>query len=242
MRALITGANRGIGAATAIALARAGFDLHLHYRRHEEEAKAVAAECNALGVRTALHSAELGEPAAVDRLVREVESTPGPLAAIVHNAGEYPRTPLADADPDTFRALLETHAVAPLEITRRLRPRLAASRPGRVVFVSSVLAFQGSAHGAPYAAAKAAQIGLVRSLARELAPDILVNAVAPGSIDTAILAGDPPERRAERERSIPLHRLGRPEEVAATIAYLVSPAASYVTGTTAHVNGGIASP
>jgi 3-oxoacyl-[acyl-carrier protein] reductase len=102
-----------------------------------------------------------------------------------------------------------------------------------------MLAFQGSQYGAHYAAAKAGLLGLARSLARELAPRHTVNVVAPGSIDTAILAGDSPERRRERERSIPLGRLGRPSEVAQAIAFLASPAASYVTGATLHVNGGL---
>lgn len=240
MRALVTGANRGIGRATALALARDGYDLVLHYRAHAGEAEEVARAVRTLGRSAELVAADLAKPTEVERLADLVLEDPAPLDALVHNAGEYPRTGLSEATPEAFRAILEVHAVAPLELTRRLSERLAAASPGRVVFVSSVLATLGSARGAPYAAAKAAQLGLVRSLARELAPRVRVNAVAPGSIDTAILAGDSPPQRADRIRAVPLGRLGTPEDIASAIAFLVSPASSYLTGATVPVNGGTA--
>ena len=117
--------------------------------------------------------------------------------------------------------------------------RKASPSPARVVLVSSILAFNGSAHGADYAASKAGILGLARSLARELAPGITVNVVAPGSIDTAILAEDTPAQREARGRQIPLGRVGSPEEVARVVAFLTSPDANYMTGTTVHVNGGL---
>jgi len=240
VRALVTGASQGIGRATALRLARGGYEVVVHYRSHPGEAKELVREIQSAGGWAVPMEADLARPDEVERLIDGVANLPGPLDVLVHNAGEYPRGRFDDATPETVRTLLEVHVVAPTEITRRLRPRLAAAKPGRVVFVSSVLAFQGSRHGAPYAAAKAAQIGLVRSLARELAPEIRVNAVAPGSIDTAILAGDAPEQRTERSRQIPLGRIGRPEEVAEAIEFLVAPGSSYVTGTTLHVNGGAA--
>jgi 3-oxoacyl-[acyl-carrier protein] reductase len=220
-------------------LAKDGYEVLVHFRSQHGEAEAVVREITSEGGMATITEGELAQPDTVARIADHVEASPGPLDLLVHNAGEYPRTPFDSATPAAFRELLEVHVVAPLELTRRLRSKLRAADPGRVVFVSSVLAFQGAAHGAPYAAAKAAQIGLVRSLARELAPDIRVNAVAPGSIDTAILAGDTPDRRAERLRSIPMARLGRPEEIADAVAFLASPSASYLTGTTLHVNGGI---
>jgi len=235
----VTGASRGIGRATALRLGREGYDVLVHYRAHRAEAESVAREIEMAGGNCALVAADLARPLDVDRLVTEVRRDPSPLDLLVHNAGEYPRTDLAGSRPEAVRELLEVHLVAPLELTRRLKDSLEAAHPGRVVFVSSVLAFQGSPHGAPYAAAKAAQIGLMRSLARELAPGIRVNAVAPGSIDTAILSGDSPARRAERLRTIPLGRLGSPEEVAEAIAFLGGAVSNYVTGTTMHVNGGV---
>ena len=130
------------------------------------------------------------------------------------------------------------HVVGPASLTRQLLPLLKRSASGRIIFVSSRLAYDGSRHGSPYATAKAAQIGLARSLALELAPGITVNVVAPGSIDTAILSGDSPEQRSERACQIPLQRIGTADEVAAVIAFLASPSASYITGTTVPVNGG----
>ena len=239
MRALVTGASRGIGRATAVRLAEAGFDLLLHYRTHAEEARGVAEEVRRRGRSAELLRADLAKPDDVEALAAFALAPAGPLHVLVHNAGEYPRQNFAAATPEAVRELFQVHVLGPLELTRRLQPALARAAPGRVIFVSSVLAFQGARHGAPYASAKAALLGLSRSLARELAPEILTNVVAPGSIDTAILAGDTPEQRLERERGIPLGRIGRPEEVADAIAFLASPAANYITGTTLHVNGGI---
>jgi 3-oxoacyl-[acyl-carrier protein] reductase len=239
MRALVTGAARGIGRATALRLARDGYQVLVHYRSHAEEARAVVDEIVAGGGIAESVAVDLAQPTEVAAWVDRLRRVNGPLDVLVHNAGEYPRTAVDSVTPEMVRSLFETHVFAPLELTRRLRPRLTLGDPGRVVFVSSVLAFQGSAHGAHYAAAKAAQVGLVRSLAKELAPDIRVNAVAPGTIDTAILANDTDARRAERIRTIPLGRIGRPEDVANAIAFLASPLSGYMTGTTLPVNGGL---
>ena len=117
--------------------------------------------------------------------------------------------------------------------------RRALPGPARVVFVASVLAWNGSEHGADYAASKAGLLGLARSLARELAPTVTVNVVAPGTIDTAIMAHENAQMKAERARRIPMARLGTAEDVADAIAFLTSPAANYMTGTSVHVNGGL---
>ncbi|HZY70028.1 MAG TPA: SDR family oxidoreductase [Thermoplasmata archaeon] len=239
VRALVTGGSQGIGRATARRLARDGFEVGVHYHRHRDEAEGLVAEIRSSGGAAFAVGGDLGEPAGVDRVARAVEAEGTSLDALVHNAGEYPRRPFAEVDWAEFERCLRLNVQGPAELTRRLLPSLRGAERARIVFVASVLAYTGSEHGAHYAAAKAALLGLTRSLARELAPGIAVNAVAPGSIDTAILAGDPPERRTLRERGIPLGRIGRPEEVADAIAFLVSPNASYVTGATVHVNGGL---
>lgn len=239
VRALVTGASLGIGRATALRLAADGFEVAVHYRTHAAEAERVVAQIRSDGGAAFSLGADLGRREEVERLATTIGSRWPAVDALVHNAGEYPRVAFPDLAPDAVEECFRTHVFGPTELTRRLLPHLRRADPGRVVFVSSVLAFQGSGHGAHYAAAKSALLGLAGSLARELAPGVRVNSVAPGSIDTSILAGDTPERRAERERAIPLGRIGRPEEVADAIAFLVSNRASYLTGTTLHVNGGL---
>jgi 3-oxoacyl-[acyl-carrier protein] reductase len=237
----VTGASSGIGRATAVKLGGLGYEVLVHARANRTGATETAEAVRAAGGRAEPILADLTKPSEVERL-GNAAADGGALRLLVHNAGEYPRVPISEQSADGLRAVFDAHVFAPLLLTQRLRSSLEAAAPARVVFVSSLLAVIGSRQGAAYAAAKAAQLGLVRSLAQELAPRILVNAVAPGTIDTAIVAGDSKERRAERERAIPLHRIGRPEEVAESIAFLASDGASYITGTTLHVNGGLPVP
>jgi 3-oxoacyl-[acyl-carrier protein] reductase len=239
MRALVTGASRGIGRATAIQLARDGFEILAHYRTHEEEAEQLVDAIQRSGGSAVALGADLSTREGVLRLARTVRTRAKTLDALVLNAGSYPRLPFRELDPEEFESCFRVHVFGPAELVRQLLPLLEAAPAGSVVFVSSVLAYEGSRHGAHYAAAKAAALGLARSLARELAPRLRVNVVAPGAIDTAILAGDSAPQRTERAARIPLARIGRPGEVAAAVSYLVSERASYLTGTTLHVNGGL---
>lgn len=239
MRAVVTGGSQGIGAATALRLARDGADVAVQYLAHEAAARDLVARMRDAGRDAFAIAGDLGNPASVAEMVRGITSRWDVLDVLVHNAGRYPRQLFAETSDADFKDQFQVHAVGPAALTRALLPLLRKSGSGRIIFVSSVLAFDGSSHGAPYATAKAAQLGLARSLARELAPGITVNVVAPGSIDTAVLAGDTPDRRAYRERRIPVGRLGTPEEVAAAIAFLASPEARYITGATVPVNGGL---
>lgn len=238
MRILLTGASGGIGQATARALAAPDRELGLHSHRHPGAARALGHEVERRSRSVHLWSADLGSLAGTRALAEQVASTWDSLDLLVHNAGDYPRQAFADITPETFEACLRTNLLGPAELTRLLLPLLDRAPRPRLVFVSSVLAFTGSTHGAHYASAKAGLLGLARSLARELAPRYRVNVVAPGPIDTAILAGDSPERRRAREAEIPLRRIGTPEEIAGAIAFLAGPGSDYLTGTVIHANGG----
>ncbi|MDE1821347.1 MAG: SDR family oxidoreductase [Euryarchaeota archaeon] len=239
--ALVTGAATGIGRATALLLAGRGDAIGVHYRSHEAEARALVDEIVRDGGEAFLVRADLTRTSELTSMVEEVSRHFPSLESLVLNAGEYPRRKLADLSEEEFERTLRTNLWAPYALTRRLLPllRSASPAPARLVVVSSVLAFNGSEHGADYASSKAGLLGLARSLARELAPDILVNVVAPGTIDTAIMAHESAQQKAERGRRIPLGRIGEAREVAEAVAFLTSPSASYMTGTTVHVNGGL---
>jgi 3-oxoacyl-[acyl-carrier protein] reductase len=239
VRALVTGGSGGIGRAVALHLARDGFEVGVHYHAHRVEAESVAREIAKLGRNGPIFSADLASAEGPDLLAKALLERWESVDVLVHNAGVYDRIAFDRLSTEDWQSAMALNVVGPARLTQLLLPLLKRSPRGRIVFVSSVLAFTGSRWGAQYAAAKAGVLGLSRSLARELAPGITVNVVAPGSIDTAILAGDTAEARAERARTIPLGRVGRPEEVADAIAYLASERASYLTGTTLHVNGGL---
>lgn len=241
MRAFVTGASGGIGDATARRLAKDGFELALHAFAGAARAETTARELSAAGHPSFVVVEDLSDPTAPSRLAGALRARWDALDLLVHNAGSYDRRPFEAVDDAALERAFRINFTSAFQMTRDLLPMLRRSEHGRIVFVSSVTAFSGSAHGAHYAAAKAALLGLARSLARELAPAIRVNVVVPGAIDTAILAGDDAETRRRRGEAIPLKRIGRPEEVAEAIAWLASPASSYVTGATLHVNGGIRS-
>jgi 3-oxoacyl-[acyl-carrier protein] reductase len=241
--ALVTGGATGIGRATVQLLARRGDEVALHYRSHAKEAKGLAEDLSRErgSGRVWPVRADLLDRTETHALADAVAERFPSLEALVLNAGEYPRRSVTEVDEEAFERTLRLNLLSPYSLIRRLLPLLRRASPGpaRVVLVSSVLAFQGSDHGADYAASKAGLLGLAKSLARELAPGVLVNVVAPGTIDTAIMAYLTPEQRIARGKAIPLGRIGTPEDVAEVIAFLTSPSATYMTGTTVHVNGGL---
>lgn len=219
--AFITGAARGIGLATARRFADDGYDLVLHHNRTPP------ADVPGRWVQ-----ADLADPEAAWACAEEA----GAVDVFVANAGAYHRTGLQGMEGTTWRRSMAVNLDAPAAMVQALLPRMASD--GRIVFIGSIAAERGSAHGASYAAAKAGLEGLMRSLARELAPRT-VNLVAPGYIDTDMIGEDTETRRAARAQEVPVGRVGRPEEVADAVAWLSSPGAAYTTGTTLRVNGGL---
>lgn len=239
---VVTGGSRGIGAATCVRLAAAGHDLVLGYLHDDAAAEATAERVRAAGARCLTVRGDTSEESAVDRLFDLAGAEFGAVNGLVNNAGVTGAPGrLADIRIEDLRRVVDVNVFGYLLCCRRAARDLAASGGGAIVNVSSAAATLGSpGRYVHYAASKAATDTLTLGLAKELGPDgIRVNAVAPGIIETDMHAamGDP-DRPALAAAEIPLGRAGQPEEVAAAIAWLMSPDAAYTTGTVLRVSGG----
>jgi 3-oxoacyl-[acyl-carrier protein] reductase len=237
--ALVTGGNRGIGRATALLLARAGADVAVTYHQRQTEAEAVVAEIVALGRRGFALGGDLADPGTAASLQTEVDREFGRLDCFVANAGIWPseEVPLAGMREERWRRTMAANLDA-VFLSTRAALRLMG-RGGRVVIVSSTAGQRGEAGHADYAATKGAVIALTKSLAIECAPDILVNCVAPGWVDTEMC--QPAFADGGRERiaaTIPLGRVPPPEDIAGPIVFLCSDLARHLTGEVLNVNGG----
>ena len=232
--ALVTGAARGIGRAIAEALSAAGAAVALaDLQAPQEAAKGLAGRGLAL-------AGDVSREADAARLVAETVAGLGRLDILVNNAGIEIDAPLVEAKVADFDRMIAVNLRGPFLMARAAVPAMrAGGQGGRIVNIASELAYLGRAGCSIYTATKGGVVAFTRSWARELAPDILVNAVAPGPIDTALLnfAGMTPALKV-LETSMPLGRIGRPEEIAPAVVWLAGPGASYVTGQTIGVNGG----
>lgn len=235
--ALVTGASGGIGAAIATALHAQGAAVVLSGTRRD----ALDALAATLGERAHVCPADLSDPAAPDALVAAAESAAGPIDILVNNAG-LTRDGLAlrMKDEDWAR-VLEVDLAAPFRLSRSVLKGMLRRRAGRIVSIASVVGVTGNAGQANYSAAKAGLIGMSKSLGQEVGSrGITVNVVAPGFITTAMTDVLPDAQKEALTKSIPLGRIGAPEDVAAAVVYLASDEAAWVTGVTLHVNGGMA--
>jgi 3-oxoacyl-[acyl-carrier protein] reductase len=235
--ALVTGASGGIGAAVARVLHAQGATVALSGTRVE----ALETLARELGDRAHVCPADLRDAAEPDALVAAAEEAAGPLHILVNNAG-MTRDGLAirmrDAD---WQAVLDVDLSAPFRLCRAALKGMLRRRAGRIINISSIVGATGNPGQANYAAAKAGLVGMTKALAQEVASrGITVNVVAPGFVVTAMTDALNESQKAKLSESIPLGRLGQPEDIASSVVYLASDEASWVTGATLHVNGGMA--
>jgi NAD(P)-dependent dehydrogenase (short-subunit alcohol dehydrogenase family) len=239
-QAFVTGAQQGIGKATAIALARAGADVGLNYLDDEKAARDVVRAITALGRRAALVQGDVAVPAQAEAMTRAVARELGGLDILVNNAGVYPRVPFLDMKESDWDYVIDVNLKGGFFCAQAAaRIMIDGKRQGAIVNLSSQ-AQRGAVRGVHYSTSKAGVIGMTRAMALELAPHgIRVNAVAPGTTDTAQPRyGNTEEELAALAKKIPIGRMATPEEIAAVIVFLASDDARYMTGQILNANGG----
>jgi len=235
--ALVTGASGGIGGAIAKALHAQGATVGLSGTRREALEK-VAAE---LGARTHVLPCDLGDPAATDALAKDAEAAMGKLDILVNNAGLTRDNIAMRMKDEEWQKVIDVNLTAGFRLARAAMRGMMKRRFGRIVGITSIVGVTGNPGQANYAAAKAGMIGMSKALAQELASrSITVNCVAPGFIETPMTDALTADQKARILPAVPAGRLGSAEEIAAAVVFLASDEASYITGQTIHVNGGMA--
>jgi len=236
--AFITGASRGIGRGIAIKFAEFGAFIGINYVTNDEGAKKTLKLVKEKGSQGVLLKGDVSDASNINKNIKTIIDERGQIDVLVNNAGIYVRNTFENISFDAWKRVLAVNLTGCYHLCKQVIPYM---RPGgRIVFISSQLAFKGSYHGSDYAASKAGMLGLMRSLALELAEKhILVNAIAPGTIDTDIIVDYSEKMKQKRIKEIPLGRLGVPDDVANACLFLASNLSDYITGETINVNGGL---
>jgi len=225
---LVTGGNRGIGRAIAEAFRAGGDDVAITYRSGEPPEGFLAVRC------------DITDPEAVEAAFAEVEEKQGPVEVLVANAGVTKDTLLLRMSEEDWSDVLDTNLTGTFRVTKRAAKGMLRLRRGRIILISAVVGLLGSAGQVNYAASKAGLVGMARSLARELGSrSITTNVVAPGFVETEMTEVLPEEKKAEYKAQIPLQRYASVDEVAATVQWLASDGAAYITGAVIPVDGGL---
>lgn len=237
--ALVTGASRGIGAAIAKALGQQGATV-IGTATSANGAEAITAALKAANVNGVGLALDVTQPEQVDAVLKQIAEQYGDVSILVNNAGITKDTLLMRMKDEDWDAVLNTNLKSVFRMSQAvLRPMMKA-RQGRIINISSVVGHMGNAGQTNYAAAKAGMTGFTKSMAMEVGSrGITVNCVAPGFIETDMTAELPEEIKAKMLERIAIGRLGQVDEIAATVAFLASPSAAYITGETIHVNGGM---
>ena len=239
-RVIVTGGGRGLGTAIVRSIAAAGDDVTFTYRSAAAEADALVKELTAAypSQKFTAHQADLSDKAAVDALIKTLEAE-GPCSGFVHNAGQSYDTLAVMLDQTKAEAAMQVNFWSFTRLATAIVRGMMRARDGRVVVIGSVTAERGNQGNAAYAASKAALLGYTRTLAVEVASrGITANYIAPGFIDTEMLSKYG-KFREQMEKQIPAQRFAKPEDIAGLVAFLLSPAAAYITGAYLPVDGGL---
>ncbi|MGC9140912.1 MAG: 3-oxoacyl-[acyl-carrier-protein] reductase [Caldimicrobium sp.] len=238
--ALVTGASRGIGRAIAIELAKAGAEVIVNYLGSEEKAKEVVKEIESMGKRAHLSRFDVSNSEEVKKAIKELEEKLGTIHILVNNAGITRDALFLRLKEEDWEIVLRINLFSAFYVTQAVLPMMLKARWGRIINISSVVAFTGNPGQVNYASAKAGLIGFTKALALEVAGrNITVNAIAPGYIETDMTEKLPEKVKEAFLQEIPLKRAGLPEEVAYLTVFLASDKASYITGSVFHINGGL---
>lgn len=238
--ALVTGGSRGIGAAIALRLAKAGARVVINYRSNQDAAEKVLAEVKKHSPDSLIKAFDISKSEEVNKSLAEVLEQVGTIDIAVCNAGVSRDALIPRSSPEQFQEVLDTNLIGTMNVIRCLSRPMMKNRYGRFVLMSSVIGEMGNKGQAAYAASKAALFGLSKSVSLELASrNITCNVVAPGFIETEMTGSLSDDVKAQYLSSIPLNRMASAEEVAAAVHFLVSEEASYITGSTLDINGGL---
>ena len=239
--ALITGATRGIGRATALMFASEGADIAFTYRTQKEAADSLATEIEALGVRAKAYQSDAADYAQAHETVEDIKSVFGHIDILVNNAGITKDGLMMRMDEQQWDSVIDTNLKSAYNFIHACTPVMARQRSGSIINMTSVVGLSGNAGQCNYAASKAGLIGLAKSIAKEMGPrGIRANCIAPGFIDTDMTSVLPEDMRKDLEKQIPLRRTGTPEDVAKTALFLASDMSSYITGQVINCCGGMA--
>jgi 3-oxoacyl-[acyl-carrier protein] reductase len=236
---LVTGASRGIGLAIALELGRQGATV-IGSATSNDGAEKISGQLKAAGIRGQGVVLNVTDQGSIDTTLTEIQSAWGAPSILVNNAGITRDNLLMRMKDEEWDAIMDTNLKSVFRMSKAVLRGMTKARRGRIISISSIVGASGNPGQCNYAAAKAAVVGFTKSLAREVGSrNITVNAVAPGFIDTDMTRALPEAVRDGLLAQIPLGRLGQAEEIALAVAFLASPGAAYITGTTLHVNGGM---